>query len=127
MTRGIIGTPAAAVLIAALGAGCAATDDRAQGPPDRDRRSGFSGYDCSQVARQVEDASRGDYLEVGQVNALAVVEDHRQTYALPPGDERALVLRCSGSGQWSWGRGPVMLEVSIDRHGETWINWEPTY
>jgi hypothetical protein len=127
MRRRIIGTVAVPGLVAVLISGCAATDRRALGPPDRDRRSGFSGYGCTQVARQVEGASRGDYLEVREITDLQVVQDERRTSTPPRGDEPALVLRCTGSGQWTWGPGPVTLEVSLDRDGATRLDWEPTY
>ena len=77
-------------------------------------------------ARQVEEASVGQYLEIRQIDDLQVVEDHRQTYSLPRGEEQVPVLRCAGSGQWSWGRGSVTFGVSIDRDGATRLDWEPT-
>ena len=121
MTRRIV----CALAVAVLAPGCTATDDRAQGPPDRDRRSGFSGYGCPELARQVESSSRGDYQEVRQITDLEVVQDHRADPVQPRDQARAVVLRCVGSAQWQWGREPIVVEVTSDRDGQTWVSWEP--
>ena len=90
-------------------------------------RQDFSGYGCQDLADEITTASRGEYLQIENVRDVSLKHDYRTSYDPPSGENRAEVLRCTGTADWSWDEtAPVVLEMSVDTEGKTWLNWEPT-
>ena len=88
---------------------------------------GYSDLSCADLAKKAVDISdTGKPIVLKGVTDLTVVEDHRGDYATPSSGENT-ILSCRGTADWSTiDDTPVLVKMTIDSDGKTWVKYEIT-
>ena len=116
---------AAGATIALLASGCGGLSEAIDTVADQ---STSVAYGCDELADEaVRISEEGDgFLTLLKVRDPETVEDNRETYTLPSGDDEELILKCEGTGVWSSGdKSPVSLKWTVDADGDEWVLYKP--